>query len=59
MAGIVFDGWGRVRGKKNKGNLLDFGESPLAYKDIENVMAYQADLVEPLVKLYPLGVVKG
>lgn len=34
-------------------------EAGRAYKDIENVMAYQADLVEPVVKLRPLGVVKG
>ena len=34
-------------------------EAGRAYKDIENVMRYQADLVEPVVKLAPLGVVKG
>ena len=34
-------------------------EAARAYKDIEDVMAYQADLVEPVVKLRPLGVVKG
>jgi tRNA-splicing ligase RtcB len=34
-------------------------EAGRAYKDIENVMRYQADLVEPVVKLTPLGVVKG
>lgn len=34
-------------------------EGGFAYKDIENVMALQADLVEPRVKLTPLGVVKG
>ena len=34
-------------------------EAGRAYKDIENVMKYQADLVEPVVKLRPLGVVKG
>ena len=34
-------------------------ESGRAYKDIEDVMARQRDLVEPLVKLRPLGVVKG
>lgn len=30
-----------------------------AYKDIEWVMAQEADLVEPVVKLRPIGVVKG
>lgn len=30
-----------------------------AYKDLEDVMRWQADLVEPVVKLRPLGCVKG
>jgi tRNA-splicing ligase RtcB len=34
-------------------------EAPQAYKDIDSVMGQQSDLVEPLVKLRPLGVVKG
>lgn len=34
-------------------------EAGRAYKDIENVMRYQRDLVEPVVHLRPLGVVKG
>lgn len=34
-------------------------ESPAAYKDIEDVMAKQADLVRADVRLMPLGVVKG
>lgn len=34
-------------------------ESPAAYKDIESVMAASADLVQPLTRLLPLGVVKG
>lgn len=34
-------------------------EGGRAYKDIEDVMRYQADLVAPVVKLRPLGVVKG
>jgi tRNA-splicing ligase RtcB len=48
MQGIVFDGW---RG--------DLSEAPMAYKDIEMVIAIQDDLVKPLVKLNPLGVMKG
>ncbi len=48
MDGIVFPGW--------KG---DLSESPLCYKDIETVMSQQKDLVKPLVKLTPLGVMKG
>jgi len=34
-------------------------ESPFAYKDIEGVMADSADLVRPVQRLTPLGVVKG
>lgn len=34
-------------------------EAPQAYKDIEDVMRYQADLVEPVIRLVPIGVVKG
>lgn len=34
-------------------------EAARAYKDIESVMANSADLIKPLTKLYPLGVVKG
>lgn len=37
----------------------DLDEAPGAYNDIETVMAEQADLVDILVKLEPLGVVKG
>jgi len=48
MQGIVFNDW---RG--------DFSEAPPAYKDIEEVMSNQRDLVKPLVRLKPLGVMKG
>lgn len=34
-------------------------EAPEAYKDIEDVMRSQRDLVEPRVRLVPIGVVKG
>ena len=34
-------------------------EAAFAYKDIENVMAQSADLVRPVTRLRPLGVVKG
>ena len=34
-------------------------EAPFAYKDIESVMAASADLVRPVKRLTPLGVVKG
>jgi tRNA-splicing ligase RtcB len=54
MKGIVFDTW--PRGRKGK---LDLSEAPQAYKDIDAVMDAQKDLVEVVVKLRPLGVVKG
>lgn len=34
-------------------------EAPQAYKDIERVMAEQTDLVRPVMRLRPIGVVKG
>jgi len=34
-------------------------EAAFAYKDIETVMALSADLVSPVTRLHPLGVVKG
>ncbi len=37
----------------------DLDEAPGAYKDIGEVMANQADLVEILVELTPMGVIKG
>lgn len=48
MEGIIFKGWRK-----------DFSEAPMAYKDIEEVIENQKDLVKPLVKLSPLGVIKG
>jgi len=60
MEGIVFDRWQKAGGHgKKKGETFDFGEAPQAYKDIDTVMRSQKDLVEPLVKLRPLGVIKG
>ena len=43
----------------HKGFKKDLSEAPMAYKDIEEVMENQKDLVKPLVKLTPLGVIKG
>jgi tRNA-splicing ligase RtcB len=63
MQGIVFDGWKHARGKfgrgKPKTDLFDLEEAPPAYKNIEDVIAAQQDLVRTLVKLRPLGVIKG
>ena len=54
MKGVVYGRWGRGR----KGE-YDLSEAPQAYKDIDQVMDAQADLVETTVKLQPLGVIKG
>lgn len=54
MKDIVFGRWGKDR----KGN-IDLGEAPRAYKDIDTVIESQTDLVEPVVRLQPLGVIKG
>jgi tRNA-splicing ligase RtcB len=43
--------------KRKKGDVAE--EAPEAYKDIDEVMEAQRDLVEPLVLLQPVGVVKG
>ena len=45
-------------GRKAKGK-LDLSEAPQAYKDIEDVIASERDLVEPLVRLVPLASLKG
>jgi tRNA-splicing ligase RtcB len=60
MDGIIFDGFTKMDGRKGKKeDLFDLGESPLAYKDIDTVIKNQTDLVDPIVKLSPLGVLKG
>jgi len=40
-------------------NVKDLDEAPSAYKDIDEVMDNQKDLVDISVKLTPLGVIKG
>ncbi|MBU2701147.1 tRNA-splicing ligase RtcB [Sporomusaceae bacterium BoRhaA] len=52
--GVVFGRW-----NKNRKGGLDLSECPLAYKNIEEVIRNESDLVKPLVKLQPLGVMKG
>jgi tRNA-splicing ligase RtcB (3'-phosphate/5'-hydroxy nucleic acid ligase) len=54
MKGIVFEKWSKDR----KGR-IDLSEAPQAYKNIENVMASQTDLVAIVTRLEPMGVVKG
>lgn len=60
MKGIVFDRWSYSRGFGRQGKkMLDLGEAPGAYKDIDTVIEAELDLIEPVVKLAPLGVIKG
>lgn len=60
MGQVVHDRWKTARGKDGKrGKLLDLSEAPLAYKDIDEVIRAELDLVVPLVRLEPIGVVKG
>jgi len=42
---------------RDRNSVID--ESTIAYKDIESVMEASVDLIKPLFKLYPVGVVKG
>ena len=58
MRGVVYDRWKKIRRGKDKG-LLDLGEAPQAYKEIDTVIAAELDLIQPVVKLRPLAVVKG
>lgn len=50
------DDQGIIHSIRNKD---DLDEAPSAYKDIEEVMANQTDLVEIVTKLRPLGVIKA
>jgi tRNA-splicing ligase RtcB (3'-phosphate/5'-hydroxy nucleic acid ligase) len=54
MEGIEFLGWSKGR----KGE-LDISEAPQAYKPIDEVIEAEDDLVEVVMKLKPIGVVKG
>jgi tRNA-splicing ligase RtcB len=55
MEGIVHTKFGKETNKKGKETgMLDVSEAPQAYKDIEDVMANQTDLVKPIHKLLPL-----
>lgn len=54
MEGIVFGRW-----SKGRRGELDLSEAPQAYKNIDEVIAAQSDLVDVVAKLRPLGVIKG
>ena len=59
MKGIVCDRWHPVRRYGKGKKVLDLSEAPQAYKDIEDVIAAESDLVEIQVRLTPLAVIKG
>ena len=48
---------GIILGKANKNDVAE--ESRFAYKDIDEVMANQSDIVKPIKRLRTVGVVKG
>ncbi|MGI5870199.1 MAG: RtcB family protein [Kiritimatiellia bacterium] len=56
---VVFDRWKQWGKYKKTRGMLDLSEAPQCYKPIDEVIADQADLVEPLVRLVPLAVLKG
>lgn len=58
MTGIVCERWSKHRYGPNKGK-VDLSEAPQAYKDIEQVIKDESDLVKPVVRLTPLAVLKG
>ncbi len=58
MGDVVYDRWSKIRRGKGQGE-YDLGEAPQAYKNIEDVIESELDLIKPLVKLTPLAVVKG
>jgi len=58
LKGVLHSKFGEVQYGKNKG-MKDVSEAPGAYKNIEDVMSQQEDLVESIVKLRPLISVKG
>ena len=59
MDGIVCERWHKYRGFGKAKGKLDLSEAPQAYKDIEDVIDSERDLVEPLVRLAPLASLKG
>ena len=60
MEGIVYRKFKKEVNRKRKetGN-IDVAECPFAYKDIDEVIKNEADLVEPVVRMTPIVVMKG
>ena len=59
MNGVVYERWKPYRRFGKTDGRMDLAEAPQAYKDIDDVIASECDLVEPLVRLMPLVVLKG
>lgn len=59
LAGIVYERWHPYRKFGKAKGMLDLSEAPQAYKNIEDVIRAELDLVEPLVRLLPLASLKG
>ncbi len=61
MEGIAHDRWQKFdsRARKGQKGMLDLSEAPQSYKQIDDVIAAELDLIEPLVRLTPLAVLKG
>lgn len=58
LDGVVHSKFSTIKRGKQSG-MTDVSEAPAAYKDIEDVMSNQVDLVKPIVKLKPLICLKG
>lgn len=60
MGNVVFDRWSKMKGRGRKNSkLYDLGEAPLAYKNIDAVIESELDLIKPITRLKPIGVIKG
>lgn len=61
LSGIVYERWKKFKGfgKSAARGLPDLSEAPQAYKEIDEVIAAETDLVEAIVRLRPLAVLKG
>jgi len=58
LKNVVHSEFGEYNRGKDKG-LLDCSEAPGAYKDIDEVIGNELDLITPIVKLKPLLSLKG
>ena len=59
LEGIVYERWHAYKKFGKAKGRLDLSEAPQAYKDIEDVIRSESDLVEPLVRLVPMSSLKG